>query len=151
MKRHLLAIPVSILTSVACAQLASAQALKDKVIGGWTLVEGSETMPDGKKVVPWGSGQLILGRSGNMSFFVLGKDRKPSGSVRTPVGPMVAYFGTYTVNEAAGTLTYKIEGSSFPGNEGATREQKITFTTTGSPVDTPEGKITPVNVWKKAN
>jgi tmRNA-binding protein len=33
--------------------IASAQSLKSKIVGGWTLVEGSEIMADGKKVVPW--------------------------------------------------------------------------------------------------
>jgi hypothetical protein len=67
---------------------------------------------------------------------------------------MVAYYGSYTVDEAANTFTTKIEGASAPGFEGATRVNTVTFqgdtmTATGSKVDTPQGPITPVNVWKK--
>ena len=54
--------------------IASAQSLKSKIVGGWTLVEGSEIMADGKKVVPWAKGSLIIDRDGQISFFVLGKD-----------------------------------------------------------------------------
>jgi Lipocalin-like domain len=137
-------------------QAAHAQGLKDKILGGWRLVEGSELFADGKKVVPWGSGSLIVTRSGHVSFFVLGKDRTPTGSVRTPAAPMVAWYGTYTVDEAANTFTVKVEGASSPAFQGVTRVQTVTFqgdtmTTTGTKVDTPEGPITPVNVWKKPN
>jgi hypothetical protein len=67
---------------------------------------------------------------------------------------MVAWYGTYTVDETANTFTVTIEGASSPVFEGAKRVQTITFqadtmTASGSKVDTPEGPITPVNVWKK--
>ena len=32
---------------------ATAQSLKDKVVGAWTLESGSENFPDGKKLTPW--------------------------------------------------------------------------------------------------
>ncbi len=112
-------------------------------------------MPDGKKVVPWAKGSLIIDRGGQISFFVLGKDRSKTDSVRTPAAPMVAWYGTYTVDEAGKKFTAKVEGASSPAFEGAVREQTVTFkdgtmTTTASKVQTPEGAITPVNVWKKA-
>jgi hypothetical protein len=80
---------------------------------------------------------------------------KGSDDVRIPGGPLVAYYGTYTVNEADNTITYKIEHAANSLFDGATRTQKITFqndvmTTTGSDVKTPQGTITPVNEWKKA-
>jgi hypothetical protein len=135
-------------------QLAYAQSLKDKLVGAYTLVEGSEVFADGKKVVPWAKGSLQLSRAGRASFFVLPKERAKTDSVRTPAGPMVAWYGTYTVDETANTFTVTIEGASSPVFEGAKRVQTITFqadtmTASGSKVDTPEGPITPVNVWKK--
>lgn len=112
-------------------------------------------MPDGKKVVPWAKGGLIVDRDGRISFFVLGKDRSKTDSVRTPAAPMVAYYGTYTVDKTENKFSIKIEGASSPAFEGAVREQTVTFkdetmTTAGSKVQTPQGLITPVNVWKKA-
>jgi hypothetical protein len=150
-----IAVATASLLSIAIADPASAQSLRDKLIGAWNLDVGSEISQDGKKVVPWSAGSLILDPSGRMSFFVIGKDRpKGSGDPRSPVGPIVAYFGTYTVNEADNTLTWKVEHATNTSIDGATRTQKISFkgdimTTTGSDVKTPQGPITPVNEWKR--
>jgi hypothetical protein len=54
---------------------AAAQSLKEKVVGAWVLDVGAEIFQDGKKVVPWATGSLILDPSGHMSFFVIGKGR----------------------------------------------------------------------------
>jgi hypothetical protein len=153
MNQHLLGVVCS-LTLLALPQMARAESLKEKLVGAYTLVEGSEVSADGKKVVPWAKGSLQIAPSGRISFFVLPNERAKTDNVRTPVGPMVAYYGSYSVDEAANTYTTKIEGSSAPGFEGGTRVQTVTFsgdtmTTTGSKVDTPTGPITPVNVWKK--
>jgi hypothetical protein len=151
-------VALSVLASIAIgiASPALAQSLKDKVVGAWTLESGSENYPDGKKLTPWETGNLILDPTGHISFFVIGKDRpKTSPSVRTPVAPMVAYYGTYTIDEPTSTLTYKVERGASPLFDGATRAQKVSFkgdvmVTTGSEVETPEGKMIPVNEWKKA-
>src|SRR5262245_14223166 len=43
---------------------------------------------------PWATGNLILDPSGHLSFFLIGKDQLKTGSsVRTPLGPLVAYDG----------------------------------------------------------
>jgi hypothetical protein len=145
--------------SLACMAIASpagAQSLKEKVVGAWVLDVGAEIFQDGKKVVPWATGNLILDPTGHMSFFVMGKDRaKGNDDVRSPAGPMVAYYGTYTVDEGANMLTYKIEHAGNPAFDGAVRKQKVTFkgdvmTMTADEVKTPQGTITPVNEWKKA-
>jgi Lipocalin-like domain len=94
---------------------ASAQSFKEQVVGTWTLTAGMEKLPDGKTVTPWAAGNLTLTASGHMAFFVFAKDRpKGDGNPRTPVGPMVAYYGTYTVDEAKKSLTYNIEVASAP-------------------------------------
>jgi hypothetical protein len=68
---------------------------------------------------------------------------------------MVAYYGTFTVDEDTKNLTYHVEGASSPMFNAATRMQTValsgdTMTTTGSQVTTPQGSITPINVWKRA-
>jgi hypothetical protein len=148
-----------VIASILCmgaSTFANAQGLKDKVIGAWTLNDGSELFQDGKKATPWVEGNLILDTNGHFSFFVLGKDRVAGNDdVRIPSGPLVAYYGTYTVDDAQNMLTYKVEHAANPKFDGAVRTQKVTFkgdlmTTTGSDVKTPQGTITPVNEWKKA-
>jgi predicted secreted protein len=139
---------------LASPQTAGAQSFKEKVVGAYTLAEGSEVFADGKKVVPWAKGSLQVSPTGRVSFFVLPKERAKTDSVRTPAGPMVAWFGNYVIDEAANSVTVTIEGATSPAFEGAKRVQTVTFqgdttTWTGSKVDTPEGPITPVNIWKK--
>ena len=152
--RMMIGLAVATLGVLASSQITCAQSLKERLFGSYDLVEGSEVFADGKKVIPWAKGSLTLGRAGRATFFVLPKERPKTDSVRTPAGPMVAYYASYTVDEAANTVTMTLLGASAPMFEGATRVQKITFsgdtmTTTGSTVTTPEGPITPVNVWKK--
>ena len=74
------------------APAAHAQNLMHQVAGTWTLTSGAEQFADGKKVVPWSAGNLIIDPSGHMSFFILAKDRPTAGppDPRKPAGPMVA-------------------------------------------------------------
>jgi hypothetical protein len=155
MSKTFLPVLAGIALLISAVGGASAQGLSAKLIGTWTLVSGSENYPDGKKNMPWATGNLILDPTGHLSFFLIGKDQPTTGpSVRTPVGPLVAYYGTYTVDEASNTLTWKVEHGASPLFNGATRTQKVTFsgdtmTTTGSEVKTPEGTMIPINEWKK--
>jgi hypothetical protein len=150
----------AVTASVLCIGITSnagAQGLKEKVIGAWTLNDGSEIFQDGKKVTPWAAGNLILDPKGHFSIFVLGKDRaKGSGDPRIPSGPLVAYYGTYTVNDAENMITYKVEHATNPIFDGDVRTQKVSFkgdlmTSTGSDIKTPQGTMTPVNEWQKTN
>ena len=133
---------------------AAAQSLKNKVEGSWKLASGSENFPEGKKLQPWADGSMIIA-NGHVSLFLIGKDRPKTGpSVRTPVGPTVAYYGTYTVDEAKNTMTISIAYGASPLFDGTKREQKIsiagdTMTIVGADVKTPEGTMTPINVWQK--
>jgi hypothetical protein len=151
-----MATPVLALLYLGLALPANAQSLKQQIAGSWTLESGSENYPDGRKNMPWATGNLIIDSSGHASMFLVGRDQpKDSPSVRTPVGPFVAYYGTYTVDEPGKVLTWKIEYGASPLFNGAVRTQKISLdgevmTWTGSEVKTPEGPMTPVNVWKKA-
>jgi hypothetical protein len=141
---------------ISAASGASAQGLGAKVTGTWTLVTGTETYADGKKLMPWATGSLMLDSTGHFSFFLIGKDQpKTNTSVRIPVGPAVAYYGTYTVDEPNKMLTWKIDHTMSGLMNGETRTQKVSFsgdamTLTGSEVKTPEGPMVPVNTYEKA-
>ena len=68
---------------------------------------------------------------------------------------MVAYYGTFTTDDAAKTVTIHVEDASAPAFSDGTRVQYITvtadtLTTKGSPVKTPQGEITPINEWRRA-
>lgn len=154
-RRTLLSIGTTALLCLGAVVPASAQSLKEKVVGAYILESGSENYADGKKLSSWATGNLILDATGHMSQFLIGKERgKTSDSVRMPVGPAVAYYGTYTVDEAASTIILKIESGVTPVFDGTARSVKISIkgdilTFTSPEVKTPEGMMIPVNEWKK--
>ena len=143
------------LVSLGVSVPASAQSLKDKAVGAYTLESGTENYADGKKLSSWAAGNLILDATGHMSMFLIGKDRaKVSDSVRAPVGPAVGFYGSYTIDEAAGVINLKIESGVTPVFDGTARSWKIAIngdvlTATSPETKTPEGLMTPINAWKK--
>ena len=86
--------------------------------------------------------------------FLVGRDQpNTSPSVRTPVGPFVAYYGTYTVNDNDMTVAWKVDHAASPLFNGVVRTLKVSFTDngmtwTGAELNTPEGTMTPINQWK---
>jgi hypothetical protein len=107
---------------------AGAQSLKEKVTGTWIFESGSDNFPDGRKLSSWVAGSLMLDSTGHVSLFLIGSDRqKANPNIRTPVGPVVAFFGTYTIDEAKNMLTFKISYGSSPLFDGAVRTQEISF------------------------
>src|SRR4051812_16526827 len=127
--------------------------LCNRSLGAWTLTEGAEQMPDGRKNLPWAIGGLTLEPSGHFAFFVFGKNRREADGPpepRVPAGPMVAYYGTFTADDAAKTLTYHVDTASTPIFNGITPTQHVTLdggklVTTGSLVKTPQGNINLIN------
>jgi Lipocalin-like domain len=154
-RRSTLTLGTIALMCIAAVSPASAQNLKDQVIGAYALQSGTENFADGRKLSFWATGSLILAPSGHFSQFLIGKERaKTSDSVRTPVGPAVGYYGTYTIDEAAGVINLKIESGVTPQFDGAARQIKISvkgdvLTMTSPELKTPEGPMVPVNEWKK--
>ena len=101
--------------------------LKSQVVGAYALASIYDQMPDGKKNDTWGEGVMgsaILTSSGMFSVQILGANRHntPTQGPRDPIGPIVTYYGTYAVDDAAKTMTYHIKGSSFPGWIGIDRK-----------------------------
>jgi hypothetical protein len=111
--------------------------LKSQVVGVYSLASIYDQMPDGKKNDTWGEGvegSAILTSSGMFSVQILAANRHNSSTQgpRDPVGPIVTYYGTYAVDEAAKTVTYHIKGSSFPAWNGLDRKVTVdSVTSTG--------------------
>ena len=100
---------------------AGAETLKEQLVGGWNLVQNCEEFQDGhKNCSPLGPNLkgLLMFDANSFSFQMIGADRAKTGDPRTPIGPLVAYFGTYSTNDADKTLTYHIERSTWPNFEG---------------------------------
>jgi hypothetical protein len=131
MKR--LATLLLILICLASAPAAPQQdQLASRFVGAWRLVS-IEGVPPGlpSDLYDRPTGLIIYSASGRMSAQLVAKaDRKPfaafnKGRVSATTKDKAAafdsyqaYYGTYTVDAKAGTITHHLEGSLIPGREG---------------------------------
>jgi hypothetical protein len=115
-----------------------AGAIRERLIGAWSLLECAEIMQDGSKRLPYGEGalgQVIYTADGRMTAQLVraGRPTLASDDYRdAPIELMAAafqnyfgYFGRYEVDAGAGTVTHFIEGASIPNLEN--KAQKRTF------------------------
>jgi hypothetical protein len=142
------------LVCIASVSPSHAQNLKQQLVGSWVLTSGMEKYPD-KTLTPWEAGNLMLTSDGRLAFFLIGKDRQKGANPRDPVGPAVAYYGTYSVDEGEKAITFHIERGVAPLFDKTDRKQSIslngdTLVTSSIPTQTPEGTMTPENEWKRA-
>jgi Lipocalin-like domain len=137
---------------------AQAQSLKQQLVGSWSIVRNCEEFLDGKKnCSPFGENMkgLLMFDANSFSFQMMAGDRAKTGDPRTPVGPLVAYFGTYSVSEADKVLTYHIERATWPNFEG--QDQKRIVTINGdqmsykaqAPISSPQGPFVPNLEFKR--
>jgi Lipocalin-like domain len=115
------------------------QVSKDRLVGTWTYESVVVERTDGTRVAPFGpdpKGFITLSADGRYSLQLIrpdipkiaSKDRL-SGTAeenRAVAQGVVSQFGTYSVNEAEGTLTLHVETSSFPNENGTNHERIIT-------------------------
>jgi Lipocalin-like domain len=113
--------------------------LKEQLVGAWTLVRGEVVAPDGARspLVTGNNlaGQYIFTEDGHFSFQAVaefGKFLSDNRMKTTPeenqaaVRGSIAYYGTYTVDEADRTILVHIERSSFPNHNGTDGKRVIT-------------------------
>ncbi len=120
---------LSCIASISAAP--QTKTLSKKFVGAWRLIsiEGNPPGLPGSYDRP--TGQLIYDPSGRMSAQIVAKtDRKAfapynKGRVLATTEEKVAafdsytaYFGTYTVDSKAGTVTHHLEDSLVPGRRG---------------------------------
>ena len=114
---------------------------KEQFVGTWTLVSIHYVHPDGTKIEPFGpnaKGMLVFDGAGRFETQIMAADRPKFASNNRMVGTpeeykatsqgVVAYFGTYTVNERDHILTLHIERSSFPNWDGTDQKRSFSFT-----------------------
>jgi len=118
---------------------ATTQPATDQFKGTWTLVSIRYVSPDGHAIEPFGPGAKGMLVFDGMRFAtqVMAANLPKFASNNRMVGTpqeyeatsrgVVAYFGTYTVNEADRIVTLHIERSSFPNWEGTDQERKFGF------------------------
>jgi hypothetical protein len=117
---------------------ASAQSIKDQIVGTWTFVSALDVHPDGRKDNRWGSnpkGIFIFDGKGHFAQFITRSDLPKIAGGRFDKGTpeeykailsgLVASFGTYTVNEADKTVITRVEGGVYPNLIGVDQKRVI--------------------------
>ena len=121
--------------------VAQQRSLKEQLVGTWTYVSAVNTRPDGTKFDPWGgkaTGVQIYDSTGHFSFLVIRSDIPKLASNNRVEGTadefkavaqgVLAYFGTYSLDDSGKTLTQHVQSSSFPNFNGANRIWAIALT-----------------------
>jgi hypothetical protein len=127
------------LTMLAGDATAQQKSLKDQLVGTWTAVSTVQTRPDGSKVEPFTNnpkGVFMFAADGHFAFVVLRPDLpklasndrlKPTADEAMAIAlGTIAYFGTYTVDEASKTLNLKMDGTTLVNQLGLNQKRVIT-------------------------
>ena len=162
MNKIVLAI-TALIIGIASSVAAVAEISKD-FVGTWTLVSSiteqggnkSDTFgPDAKGVLVYdGSGRYVITFIGaNLPKFA--SNNRATGTAdenKAIVGGSLTHFGTYAVNEADKSFTFRVESATFPNWDKT--EQKRSFVITGDELKytTPTGSAggTISLTWKRA-
>ncbi|MET0552260.1 MAG: lipocalin-like domain-containing protein [Vicinamibacteria bacterium] len=112
--------------------------LAERVVGTWTLVSYEARYADGRVAPVYGPspvGRLIYDARGRMSVHIADPRRAPFAStdrllatdaeVRAAFDGYFGYFGTYSVDEQAGTMTHHVQGAAFPNYTGSDQTRKL--------------------------
>jgi Lipocalin-like domain len=122
--------------------LGQQKTLKEQLVGTWSYVSVDTLRPDGSREQMYGPNPkglvifdsngryaLVNARSDLAKFASNNRTQGTAEENKAVVQGSIAHFGRYTVNEADRTITFYIEGSTFPNWSGI--EQKRPFTVTG--------------------
>jgi len=160
----LLFLGVVLLTGDAVAQHKS---LKEQLVGTWKLVSSHVVHRDGSKLDVYGpnpKGILIYTSDGHFArvntrsdlpkLASNSRDRGTPEENKAVVQGSIAYFGTYSVNEADKVITAQIEGSTFANLIGGADQKRIITSLTADEVTftnpaTPSGATLQL-LWKRA-
>jgi hypothetical protein len=151
----------------ASASLAQQQSLKQQLVGTWTLVSSDQVLPDGSKLKQFGAnpkGINVFDANGRFFLMVAGADnskiaskdpgsRTNSEELDGLIVQSIAYYGTYTVNDAEKVVFLHLDASTFPNQIGTDQRRTITSLTAdelrySSPAAMPGVQIH--QAWKRA-
>jgi len=106
---------------LACAATqatAQEKSFKEAIIGPWIITAVFDEYQNGEKKDNWGGpvkGQITFGRTGRFTQIIVGPAvaSMKSDDPRKPDAPVVAYYGSYTVDEAGKKVIGKVETASY--------------------------------------
>jgi hypothetical protein len=137
------------------------KSFKEMMMGAWLITSVQDETATGQKRDSWqgpASGQITFGRTGRFTQIILGQsvESMKGSDPRKPDKLVVAYFGTYSIDEANKKITGKVEAASYTprANTEVTwtvRGSGDTLTLVGSPRKDQHGEFTPVLQLKRAS
>lgn len=118
------------LTFAGAFAAEAGQSVKSQIAGTWKVTAVYDQFADGTKRQTWGAGpvgQLIMTREGTFSFMMAAADRapKPNTVPTDPVGPSIAYFGNYTIDEKTKKISRTLIQSTFPQWKGISQTLQV--------------------------
>jgi hypothetical protein len=149
------------------AAWGQATPVKDGIVGAWRFVSVVSQADDGARGEPFGAnpkGIMVFTPDGHFSLFQSAADvprlvandraRATAEEATAVVRTSIAYFGTYTVNEADRELLLTIEGSTYANLIRPAPQRRIVTTLTATELAfsnprTPSG-VTLHTVWRRA-
>lgn len=126
------------------APVGPPKSMKESIVGSWSLLIDDAVKPDGTHTSNFGPnpmGLAMFGADGHFSVQIVRAGRpkfasnnRTTGTAdenKAAVAGSNAFFGTYTLNEADKTLTFRIEASTYPNLEGTQQKRTLTSLTAG--------------------
>ena len=117
-RTSIVAIALLGLSFSATETLAQQKSFKETITGAWIVTSVYDEYSNGEKRDNWGGpvkGQITFGRTGRFTQILVGP---PVAAMKTedprkPDAMTVAYYGTYSVDEASKKINAKIEAATF--------------------------------------
>jgi hypothetical protein len=150
----------------ASDSLAQQKSLKEQLVGTWTLVSSDKVRPDGSTLKQFGAnpkGINVFDANDRFFLMIAGADNSKIVSNNLSeanfeeggglIVESIAYYGTYTVNEAEKVAILYIEASTFPNQVGTDQKRIITSLTVDDLKYRTPGATSGVQVhqvWKRA-
>jgi Lipocalin-like domain len=146
---------------------AQQKTLKQQLVGTWTFVRTEATQADGSKILPFGQnlkGVNIFTEDGHFAQIQIAdgipkfaSNSRVTGTAeenKAVVVGSISLFGTYTVDETAKAIIYKVESSTFPNWVGQEQVRPIDSVTSDELRHSNAGGsiagAKTVNIWKRA-
>jgi hypothetical protein len=141
------------LTFVTTQAPAQQKSLQETIAGAWIITSVFDEYQNGEKKDNWGGpvkGQITFGRTGRFTQILVGptiasmKGEDP----RKPDAMTVAYYGTYSVDEAGKKINAKIEAATYSARANTDTSWTVegsgdTLTLVGSPRKDQHGTFAP--------
>ena len=153
------------LLAYCCLQSGFARAddTAKQLVGSWKLNSWVIQIIGGELTEPFGAnpkGRAVFTPDGYVVFVVVAANRKPAANDeeleenKAVLRGIIAYIGTWSVDEASKTLVTNIEASTFPNLNGKAQKRIIiSLTADGLKYNNPATStgMTTEAVWKRAS